>query len=278
MEDLDFEDLDRYLLGRRSKIIHQVWFGTIPDRKKAAKALEGLKKYRDSWLIKNDSWGYICWNLDRCRKLVSRYYPQHLDMYDGYPYPIQRCDAVRYFILHRYGGLYADMDYFCNRSWDEVLMNYPKEIYLVETPNKVYKSVHVSNSLMYSKAGHVFWSKLFIELEVNKTAPLYYSRHMAVMFTTGPGILNRVFNRYQTRHKLHYYPFELFHPYGLNLDSVDFAKRAEVYAIHIGKGSWETNDSRCLIFLYQEWRILITIILIMILPSRLQGFLLRGRT
>ena len=57
MEDLDFEDLDRYLLSR-SKIIHQVWFGVIPDKKKAAKAFEGLRKYRDSWLTKNSSWTY----------------------------------------------------------------------------------------------------------------------------------------------------------------------------------------------------------------------------
>ena len=198
---------------------------------------------------------------------MSYHYPQHLELYDNYPYPIQRCDAVRYFILHRYGGLYADMDYFCNRSWDEVLMSYPKEIYLVETPNKLYNSVHVSNSLMYSKAGHVFWSKLFIELEIHKTTPMYYSRHLIVMFTTGPGILNRVFSRYQTRYRLNHYPFRLFHPYGLASEAKIMSDLSNIYAYHMQEGSWHANDTTLINFVYQEWKILITIILGMIIPS-----------
>ena len=53
MEALNFEDLDKYLLKKDSKIIHQIWFGIIPNKRAAQKAFETLKKYRDSWLIKN---------------------------------------------------------------------------------------------------------------------------------------------------------------------------------------------------------------------------------
>jgi mannosyltransferase OCH1-like enzyme len=278
MDELSFEDLDHYLLSRDSKIIHQVWFGIIPNRKEAQKALEGLKKYKDSWITKNSSWTYMCWNLDRCRELMRHCYPQHIELYDNYPYHIQRCDAVRYFMLHRYGGLYADMDYFCNRSWDEVLQRYPKDIYLVETPNKMYNNVHISNSLMYSKAGHVFWSKIFIELELSKSSPIYYSRHVAIMFSTGPGILNRVFNRYQTRYKLNYYPFALFHPYGLTSDIITLNCDPEIYAVHLGKGSWEKSDSSIIIFIYQEYRVLLVTIMILIIPSLVYYFIRRKTT
>ena len=266
MDDLSFEEFDTYLLCSKNRIIHQIWFGIIPNKKKAQKTFEELKKYRNSWITKNSSFEYICWNLERCRDLIKNFYPQHLELYDNYSYHIQRCDAVRYFILHRYGGLYADMDYFCNRSWDEVLQKYNKDIYLVETPNKIYNGIHISNSLMYSKAGHTFWSKLFIELEIYKDVPMYYSRHIAIMFTTGPGILNRVFNRYLTRYKLNYYPYKLFHPYGLS-DIVTFNCNPEVYAVHLGKGSWEKNDSSLLIFLYQEYKIILFSIIILIIPS-----------
>jgi mannosyltransferase OCH1-like enzyme len=266
MNELNFEDLDRLLLSR-NKIIHQVWFGIIPNRSVAKKAYEGLRKYRDSWLTRNTNWVYFCWNLENSRELIKRFYPQHIELYDSYSYHIQRCDAVRYFILHRYGGLYADMDYFCNVSWDKVAEEYPNGIYLVETPNKVYNDIHVSNSLMYSEPRHVFWSKMFIELELCKTAPIYYSRHITIMFTTGPGILNRVFNKYQTRYKLNYYPFKLFHPYGLTSDIITLNCDPEIYAIHVGKGSWEKSDSFILIFIYQEFRILLFIILLLIVPS-----------
>ncbi len=267
MDNLNFEDLDKYLRSKENKIIHQVWFGIIPNTQEAAKAFKGLKKYRDSWLTKNPSWTYMCWNLDKCKELMKHCYPHHIELYDSYPYHIQRCDAVRYFILHRYGGLYADMDYFCNRSWNEVVERYTQDIYLVETPNKFYNDIHVSNSLMYSKAGHVFWRKLFIELEINKKAPIYYSRHITIMFTTGPGILNRLFNKYKSRYKLNFYPYKLFHPYGLNSDIMSLNCDPEIYALHLGKGSWERSDSTIIIFIFQEYKIIMFSIIILIIPS-----------
>ena len=268
MNELSFRDFDEFLLEKKNRIIHQIWFGLIPNRREAKKALEGLRKHQTSWMDKNPSWTYTCWGFERCKELVKKFYPQHIELYNRYPYHIQRCDAVRYFILHRYGGLYADMDYHCNRSWDIVLNKYPRPLYLVETPNKFYNDAHISNSLMYSTAGHVFWRKMFIELEINRVVPMYYSRHMAIMFTTGPGILNRVFNKYRTRYRLNHYPYALFHPYGLTSDVIITLKsKPEVFAVHLGKGSWEKKDSRIIIFLYQEWKFLLIIISILIVPS-----------
>lgn len=260
MDDLTFEDIDTYLLSQKGNIIHQIWFGTIPNKKIAQKAFLGLKKYRDSWLIKNPDWTYICWNLERCSKLVYTYYPEHREMYEQYSYQIQKCDCVRYFILHRYGGVYADMDYYCVKNFTDVLSEYKNSIYLVETPNKIGKSVHVSNSLMYSKPGHVFWKKLFIELEKNKNVPYYYGRHVTIMFTTGPGILNRVYNRYRFKYKLDHFPCDKFHPLGLDMENV---KCKDVYAIHMGKGSWESVDSKFLIFVYTEYKIIMFILIVM---------------
>ena len=267
MNELSFDDLDIYLLKKNSKIIHQVWFGTIPNKKKALKVYKQLKPYRDSWINKNPDWFYVSWCLDKCNKLVKKYYPQHLDMYRAYSYDIQRCDVIRYFILHRYGGLYADMDYFCNKSWNDTQNVYTKDLYLVETPNNTgFDDIHISNSLMYSKQRHYFWNVLFIELEIKKHIPYYYSRHIAIMFSTGPGILNRVFAKYKQRFNLHYYPYKLFHPYGLQNDIKILSEKPDVYAIHLGKGSWETNDSKLIIFIYQEYKILLFVILTLILP------------
>ena len=33
-----------------------------------------------------------------------------METFDGYPYPIQRADAIRYFVLHHFGGIYIDLD------------------------------------------------------------------------------------------------------------------------------------------------------------------------
>lgn len=272
MEELSFEDIDQYLLNQNSKIIHQVWFGTIPNKREAAKTYKKLKVYRDSWINKNPKWFYVSWNLEKCEKLVKHFYPQHLEMYKKYPYIIQKCDAVRYFILHRYGGLYADMDYFCNKPWDEVIKKYPHDIYIVETPNNTGNDkVHVSNSLMYSAVkNHSYWNSIFIEMELKKNSSYYYtSRHITIMMTTGPGIINRIFNKYKYRYKLNHYPCKLFHPYGVSDDAKTLSncnKEQDVYAYHIQDGCWHKKDTVILNFIYQEYKIILAIILLLIIP------------
>ena len=42
--------------------------------------------------------------------LIVARYPWFLETYDGYPYPIQRADSIRYFVLHHFGGIYIDLD------------------------------------------------------------------------------------------------------------------------------------------------------------------------
>ena len=56
MNTLEFVDLDRYLLAQKGRIIHQIWFGTIPNKKEASKTYKKFKLYRDSWKIKNPTW------------------------------------------------------------------------------------------------------------------------------------------------------------------------------------------------------------------------------
>jgi inositol phosphorylceramide mannosyltransferase catalytic subunit len=272
MESLSFEDLDQCLLNANGKIIHQIWFHFIPNKRASMKRFEKLKKYRDSWIVNNPNWTYFCWNEKNCENIIKNFYPQHLQMYKKYPYLIQKCDAIRYFILDRYGGIYADMDYECLQSFDLVTDKYKGDIYLVETPNKLNNDIHISNSLIYSKKpNHTFWKKVFIELEKNHSAPIYYGRHLTVMFTTGPAILNRIFNNYRLSFHLDYFPYQYFHPTGLDDKIINDKKK--LYAIHKGLGSWESQDSKILIFLYQEMKIILYISSLLFIPLLIQKIL-----
>lgn len=38
------------------------------------------------------------------------HYPWFLPTYLSYPYNIQRVDVLRYFILHKLGGIYIDLE------------------------------------------------------------------------------------------------------------------------------------------------------------------------
>ena len=74
MEDISFEDLDKYLLGQNGKIIHQVWFssgfGPISNCVKADKEYAKLKIYRNSWIIKNPSWFRTEWSKKRSNNFL----------------------------------------------------------------------------------------------------------------------------------------------------------------------------------------------------------------
>lgn len=277
LSELDFEDFDRYLLSQNGKIIIQNWLGRIPNRRAAKKAFDSMKKYRQSWIVKNPGWFHIVFDWNRSRELIKHRYPEHLAMYDSYEYDIQRSDAMRYFALHRYGGLYADMDYICCKPWDEVVQKFPGDVYLVETPNKTNDMVHVSNSLMFSrKPGNPFWCHVFVELENKRDPPEYYGKHMKIMVSTGPIMLNHVYHTTRLRYRLGHYNYEMFHPKGLSTENFTM-DRSEIYAYHRGNGSWEGTDSKILIFMYQEWRILSIVILGLVLPSLVYHFLSRKK-
>lgn len=257
-------NLDMYLQSRKGKIIHQIWFGTIPNQESAKKAYDKLSIYRNSWKKHNSNWTIIEWNKDMCDTLIDVYYSHYKKVYDTYKYQIQQCDMVRYAILHRYGGLYADMDYYCNQPWDNVVDKYPKDLYLVQSCNM--DGLYVSNSLMYSKPKHIFWKLLLNRMKYvdTKNIILRFNRHAHIMYTTGPGIITDVFNMNRKRYGLAKYPYKLFHPFGIETDVISLRKNPNVYAIHAGKGSWESSDSKILIHLYKNAYIFIAFSVVII--------------
>lgn len=263
----NFDQIDQELLSKNGKIIHQVWFGTIPNKRSAKKAYESMKYYRDSWKIHNPTWYHFEWNKEMCKNLVSRFFTEHSELFEKYEYEIQKCDAIRYLILYRYGGLYADMDYFCNQPFDNALKKYKNDIYLVQSPNGTIfqDNDHISNSLMYSRPKHPFWKTLMIEMERRINTPIYYTKHLKVMFTTGPGIVNRVYSKYKYRYKVKSLPYEFFHPYGISSDIRSTKLSDKIYTAHISKGSWSTKDTALFNTVIREWKIILFILLFLII-------------
>ncbi len=53
------------------------------------------------------------WTDEQSRNFIAAEYPWFLETFDGYKYPIQRADSIRYFVLAHYGGIYIDLDDEC---------------------------------------------------------------------------------------------------------------------------------------------------------------------
>jgi glycosyltransferase involved in cell wall biosynthesis len=87
------------------KIIHQTWKDeNIPPQ---------LAALQQTWQEKHPDWEYKLWTDAENREFLARFYPWFLPIYDGYQHHICRVDAIRYFWLDYYGGVYIDLDFEC---------------------------------------------------------------------------------------------------------------------------------------------------------------------
>jgi mannosyltransferase OCH1-like enzyme len=144
------------------KIIHQTW-----KTKNIPKEFQAFcKKIK---IIFKD-FEYILWTDEDNRNFIKEKFGWFLPIYDGYKKNIERVDAVRYFILYEYGGIYMDLDYMVRTNFYNELV--PNKINLVES---YFLKGCVSNFLMASPPKLNLWKKVFHRLVLcrNKTHTLH---------------------------------------------------------------------------------------------------------
>jgi hypothetical protein len=166
------------------RILHQTWKdNTLPEKWRLAwrECREGMPDYE-----------IMLWTDDLSRKFVAIHYPEHLPMFEGYRYPIQRADSIRYFVLHHFGGIYMDLDMGCRRRIDPLLQG-NWEVLLPVT-----KPVGLSNDLLVGVPKSRFFHQVINGLKSFDHS--YMLNYATVMFSTGPMFLSAMFGRYAKSH------------------------------------------------------------------------------
>lgn len=150
------------------KIIHQTWkTATIPEGH--WKDMNSLCTYM------HPDWEFKLWTDEDARNFIATEFPEALENYDSYPYTIQRVDAIRYYILLKFGGFYLDLDVGCAMRLD-ALREY--ELLLPQT-----EPVGVSNDVMIAAPNSTFFKQLVDELP--KWNHYYGTKYPTVFFSTG---------------------------------------------------------------------------------------------
>ena len=102
------------------KIIHQVFWPfkgkELNDINVFRESTEETKRYCDQYKYK-----YHMWDLKQCEELLCEEYPQYIWLWTEFRYDIQRCDFIRYLILHKFGGFYVDCDVYPIQNLDSLL-------------------------------------------------------------------------------------------------------------------------------------------------------------
>lgn len=80
------------------------------------------RKAAESWQSRNPGWQYKYMSDEQVIDFVASEYGQDwVDLFKACPVGVMRADMWRYMVVHRHGGMYADLDTICKQPIDEWL-------------------------------------------------------------------------------------------------------------------------------------------------------------
>jgi len=228
----------------------------IPDRWKSSPY--SIKKMMPSWK-------YILLTDDDNIKFVTKFFPDFLETFKSFEFPIQRADAIRYMWLYIYGGIYMDLDFEVNKDIEEYLnitrfQRFPQTgIYLVQYFKNDDKII--TNSFMISKQKHPFW--LDVIEEMKKPISFYNKliRFTYVYETTGPSMLTRVYQNTKNKYNDIYLIDEIFACtkglYYIEPDALDYSI---IKSIEQTSGESWHSPTETFIVLYLKYKVIFIVL------------------
>ena len=211
------------------RIIHQTWKNESLPR--------SLKRFQKTWREHHRDWEYRLWTDADNRVFLQAHYEWFMPVYETYPEKIMQVDAVRYFILHHFGGVYADLDLECLRSIDSLLED--KQLILGCEPPQHLAEHGVAeggrilcNAFMASVPDHPFWEHVMQVLPAR-------SDEVSPLSATGPFFLTKAYEAYADKQKISIESHEVLYPLGKGAT----ARRSQrlpmqAYTVHHWSGSW----------------------------------------
>lgn len=153
------------------KIIHNIWLQGYDD-------LSNTIKLQYSKIKKiNPEWEFIIWDNAMIEKLLKKY-PSIYDKYknsasyNSINQNLIKSDIARYIIMKEYGGLYYDIEYTCNNSFNSLFDNKINKniIYITGERNhfldfiNLFNRAKYSSSFMAMNANHPIWKNVIEKL------------------------------------------------------------------------------------------------------------------
>ncbi|KAG9254523.1 putative glycosyl transferase [Emericellopsis atlantica] len=191
---------------------------------------------RQSCLDWHPGFDYHLWTDENAATFVAEKFPDLKAMWDAYRLPIQRVDALRYMILHEYGGIILDMDLQCRRSLG------PLRQFKFVAPAAHPTGFSVS-FLMASRANE-FVGNILQNLKTYDRN-WFYLPYVTVMFSTGGHFASALHARLPNRAESKILSGPLSNP---KLHSLNGQAVTPIFN-HLGSSSWHSFDGWFLMLL-----------------------------
>lgn len=201
------------------KIIHQ----TAPADK---------SKWNPKWFECQKTWKkhfpepeykHVMWTDEDIDNFMKNNFPEDYEAFRNYNRKIKKIDIVRYYILHKIGGIYADMDYKCFRNFYNLLPQ--DKVSIIRSP---YPWEYVQNALMISPPGHPYWIDVIEESKLRRDIN-------NVLKATGPILVGDVYLANLEKNYVNILPVDKWNP------KRDVEESDDLITKHLGTYSWEVE-------------------------------------
>lgn len=175
------------------RIIHFIWFKNLYDSHDRPSDIPSSgSDTPDLCRTYNPDFKINIWNATAARDFFQAEYAWFLPTYDAYVHPIQRVDALKYFLLWHYGGVYMDLDISCRRALDPLL------VFPAWFPRA--SPLGVNNDLMASVPRHPIMGKMTAGLQSRNRSLIF--PYLTIFWGTGPKFASDMLNAWFREHIL----------------------------------------------------------------------------
>ena len=138
-----------------------------------------LLEYQRSWRQHHPAWEYRFWDDAANEQLLAEHYPEFVGYFHDVEPPVLRWDMVRLAYLHRFGGVYADMDCEALRPLDPLVEG--SRIVVGRELNGIGRVLrgrdYIINALIASPAGHPLWLDIMQRMSACRRDRRLLERH-----------------------------------------------------------------------------------------------------
>jgi hypothetical protein len=178
---------------------HFIWINTSDEGDLDAAPPPDYVARTELFRLAHPEWEVTVWTGRMIQALVFSASPGYYETtFLGYPYPVMRIDAARYFILREHGGVYMDMDQKLVAPLDPLLAAHPDADALVWEETYAFTQRTLTNSFIASAPGSALASRLVARLEDPYPYPggdeeeARASKKATIFHFTGPTFFARV--------------------------------------------------------------------------------------
>ncbi len=172
-------------------------------------------------------------------RLMKTEFPEYYDKFNELSRMIMKIDMFRYFLMYKYGGLYADMDYLMFKSFDLL----DKEVVIpCNREDENNNPICLGNCIFASIPNHPYWKLLMDTLFTIDRNKLPFNSLDDVLKSTGPHFIYNIYNNFSNKFNITVPTKELFHPPTINTnDYIEKLKKTNCYGMHICTALWLKN-------------------------------------